>query len=103
MERRNPGLLLAGTYRDGVSLAEAIGSGERAATRVAELLGVEPVTAGSKRPARTASPRGRIEPTRLWASDRHPGSPLAGLASGWSSGPASRVRLRIRAHRDQDD
>ena len=59
VERRNPGLLLAGTYRDGVSLAEAIGSGERAATRVAELLGVEPVTAGSKRPARTASPAGQ--------------------------------------------
>jgi oxygen-dependent protoporphyrinogen oxidase len=58
VERRNPGLLLAGTYRDGVSLAEAIGSGERAATRIAELLGVEPVTAGSKRPARTASPAG---------------------------------------------
>jgi oxygen-dependent protoporphyrinogen oxidase len=59
VERRNPGLLLAGTYRDGVSLAEAIGSGERAATRVAELLGVEPVTAGSKRPARTVSPAGQ--------------------------------------------
>jgi len=59
VERRNPGLLLAGTYRDGVSLAEAIGSGERAATRVAELLGAEPVTAGSKRPARTASPAGQ--------------------------------------------
>ena len=59
VERRNPGLLLAGTYRDGVSLAEAIGSGERAATRVAELLGVEPVMAGSKRPARTASPAGQ--------------------------------------------
>ena len=59
VERRNPGLLLAGTYRDGVSLAEAIGSGERAATRVAELLGVEPVMAGSKRPARTVSPAGQ--------------------------------------------
>jgi protoporphyrinogen/coproporphyrinogen III oxidase len=56
VERRNPGLLLAGTYRDGVSLAEAMGSGERAATRVAELLGVEPVMAGSQRPARTVSP-----------------------------------------------
>jgi oxygen-dependent protoporphyrinogen oxidase len=59
VERRNPGLLLAGTYRDGVSLAEAIGSGERAAIRVAELLGVEPAMAGSKRPARTASPAGQ--------------------------------------------
>jgi protoporphyrinogen/coproporphyrinogen III oxidase len=59
VERRNPGLLLAGTYRDGVSLAEAMGSGERAATRVADLLGVEPVMAGPKRPARTASPAGQ--------------------------------------------
>ena len=59
VERRNPGLLLAGTYRDGVSLAEAIGSGERAAARVAELLGIEPVTAGSKHPARTASAAGQ--------------------------------------------
>jgi oxygen-dependent protoporphyrinogen oxidase len=59
VERRNPGLLLAGTYRDGVSLGEAIGSGERAAIRVAELLGVEPLTTGSKLPARTASPAGQ--------------------------------------------
>jgi oxygen-dependent protoporphyrinogen oxidase len=59
VERRNPGLLLAGTYRDGVSLGEAIGSGERAATRVAELLGVEPLTTGSQRPARTPSPAGQ--------------------------------------------
>ncbi|HEV8455745.1 MAG TPA: protoporphyrinogen oxidase [Gemmatimonadales bacterium] len=59
VERRNPGLLLAGTYRDGVSLAEAMGSGERAATRAAELLGVEPVAAGSKHPARTASAAGQ--------------------------------------------
>lgn len=59
VERRNPGLLLAGTYRDGVSLGEAMGSGERAATRAAELLGVEPVTAGPKRPAHTASAAGQ--------------------------------------------
>jgi oxygen-dependent protoporphyrinogen oxidase len=59
VERRNPGLLLAGTYRDGVSLGEAIGSGERAATRVAEFLGVEPLTTGSQRPARTPSPAGQ--------------------------------------------
>lgn len=43
MERSNPGLLLAGTYRDGVSLGDAIGSGERAALRTAGLLGVEEV------------------------------------------------------------
>jgi oxygen-dependent protoporphyrinogen oxidase len=40
VERRNPGLALAGTYRDGVSLGDAIRSGERAAARVADLLGV---------------------------------------------------------------
>ena len=33
-ERRNPGLALAGAYREGVSLAEAIASGEAAAERV---------------------------------------------------------------------
>jgi oxygen-dependent protoporphyrinogen oxidase len=59
VERRNPGLLLAGTYRDGVSLGEAIGSGERAATRTAALLGIEPVTTGPDHPARTASAAGQ--------------------------------------------
>jgi oxygen-dependent protoporphyrinogen oxidase len=34
-ERRNPGFALAGSYRDGVSLAEAIASGEAAAERAA--------------------------------------------------------------------
>jgi oxygen-dependent protoporphyrinogen oxidase len=43
MERTNPGLILAGTYRDGVSLGDAIGSGERAAGRIASLLGIEVV------------------------------------------------------------
>jgi oxygen-dependent protoporphyrinogen oxidase len=43
MERTNPGLVLAGTYRDGVSLGDAIGSGERAAGRIASLLGIEVV------------------------------------------------------------
>jgi oxygen-dependent protoporphyrinogen oxidase len=33
-ERRNPGLALAGSYREGVALAEAIASGEAAASRV---------------------------------------------------------------------
>jgi oxygen-dependent protoporphyrinogen oxidase len=36
-ERRNPGLALAGSYREGVSLGEAIASGEVAATRLAAL------------------------------------------------------------------
>lgn len=35
VERRNPGLALAGSYREGVSLPEAIASGEAAAERVA--------------------------------------------------------------------
>jgi oxygen-dependent protoporphyrinogen oxidase len=55
VEHRNAGLLLAGTYRDGVSLGEAIGSGERAASRVAQLVGAEAMTAGSTLPAHTGS------------------------------------------------
>lgn len=43
MEGTNPGLVLAGTYRDGVSVGDAIGSGERAAGRISALLGIEPV------------------------------------------------------------
>jgi oxygen-dependent protoporphyrinogen oxidase len=43
MERTNPGLVLAGTYRDGVSLGDAMGSGEHAAGRIASLLGIEAV------------------------------------------------------------
>jgi oxygen-dependent protoporphyrinogen oxidase len=39
-ERRNPGLALAGAYREGVALGEAVASGEAAAARVA------PVAAG---------------------------------------------------------
>ena len=45
-ERNNPGLALAGTYRDGVSLSDAMISGERAASRIGKLLGNEPVTGG---------------------------------------------------------
>jgi protoporphyrinogen/coproporphyrinogen III oxidase len=52
MERTNPGLALAGTYRDGISLNDAIGSGERAAGRIASLLGIEAV--GSVSTARPA-------------------------------------------------
>jgi protoporphyrinogen/coproporphyrinogen III oxidase len=37
-EQANPGLLLAGSYRDGISLADALASGEKAATRVAASL-----------------------------------------------------------------
>ena len=35
VERRNPGFALAGSYREGVALGEAIASGEEAAVRVA--------------------------------------------------------------------
>ena len=42
-ERRNPGFALAGSYREGVALGEAIASGEEAAARVAAL----PATIGS--------------------------------------------------------
>jgi protoporphyrinogen/coproporphyrinogen III oxidase len=59
IERRNPGLVLAGTYRDGVSLAEAIGSGERAASRLAERLGVEVAPPAIQRSARTVSTAGQ--------------------------------------------
>jgi protoporphyrinogen/coproporphyrinogen III oxidase len=39
-ERRNPGLVLAGTYRDGVSLGDAIASAEQACMRALEFLGL---------------------------------------------------------------
>jgi len=55
VERRNPGLVLAGTYRDGVSLGDAIGSGEQAATRIGELLGIDGLAAAGQPPARSAS------------------------------------------------
>jgi protoporphyrinogen/coproporphyrinogen III oxidase len=42
-ERRNPGLALAGSFREGVALGDAIASGEEAAARVAAL----PAAAGS--------------------------------------------------------
>jgi oxygen-dependent protoporphyrinogen oxidase len=55
VERRNPGLALAGTYRDGVSLGDAIGSGEQAAARIGELLGLDGLAAAGPPPARNAS------------------------------------------------
>jgi oxygen-dependent protoporphyrinogen oxidase len=45
-EQNNPGLVLAGTYRDGVSLIDAMASGERAASRMGKLLGIEPLVGG---------------------------------------------------------
>ncbi|HJR16484.1 MAG TPA: protoporphyrinogen oxidase [Gemmatimonadales bacterium] len=41
VERRNAGLILAGTYRDGVSLGDAVASAEQAVARTTEFLGAE--------------------------------------------------------------
>ena len=46
VEQNNPGLVLAGTYRDGISLNDALGSGLRAAERLSGVLGTEPVVEG---------------------------------------------------------
>jgi protoporphyrinogen/coproporphyrinogen III oxidase len=46
VEQNNPGLALAGTYRDGVSLNDAIGSGIRAADRLSTMLSKESVAGG---------------------------------------------------------
>jgi oxygen-dependent protoporphyrinogen oxidase len=56
VERRNPGLVLAGTYRDGVSLGEAMTSGEQAAARTIQRLAEG--TAGMARAAPTVSAAG---------------------------------------------
>lgn len=55
VERRNPGLVLAGTYRDGISLGDAMASGEQAAARVMHQLVEGEVPS---RPARTVSAAG---------------------------------------------
>ena len=39
VERRNPGLALAGAFREGISLSEVVASGEAAAARVAGVMG----------------------------------------------------------------
>jgi protoporphyrinogen/coproporphyrinogen III oxidase len=53
IERTNPGLVLAGTYRDGIALGEALESGERAAQRILDAATDPPPLA--QRPARTVS------------------------------------------------
>ncbi len=58
VERRNSGLVLAGTYRDGVSLGDAIASGEQAAARIGELLGIDGLAAAGQSPARSVSAAG---------------------------------------------
>ena len=52
VERRNPGFVLAGTYRDGVSLGDAITSADRAAGRLAQFLGAEEMAAAGQTPDR---------------------------------------------------
>ena len=56
VERRNPGLVLAGTYRDGISLGDAIVSGEQAAGRAIQ--GVEGDPSTLPRGVRTVSAAG---------------------------------------------
>jgi protoporphyrinogen/coproporphyrinogen III oxidase len=46
VEQANAGLFLAGTYRDGVALSDAMASGERTASRVAKLVNAEPAVGG---------------------------------------------------------
>ncbi len=58
VERRNPGLVLAGTYRDGVSLGDAINSAEQAAARIGEFLGMDGMAAAGQGPARNGSATG---------------------------------------------
>lgn len=58
VERRNPGLVLAGTYRDGVSLGDAINSAEQAAERIGEFLGMGRMAAASRSPVRSVSAMG---------------------------------------------
>jgi protoporphyrinogen/coproporphyrinogen III oxidase len=58
IERRNAGLVLAWTYRDGVSLGDAIGSAEQGAARIAEFLGIDGMAAAGERSAPGASAAG---------------------------------------------
>jgi oxygen-dependent protoporphyrinogen oxidase len=58
VERRNAGLVLAGTYRDGISVGDAISSGEAAANRIGDLLGMEAPGAAPRRQARSVSTAG---------------------------------------------
>ena len=56
VERRNPGLVLAGTYRDGVSLGDAISSAEQAAARIEGFLGVDRMAASGQPAPRVSTP-----------------------------------------------
>ncbi len=58
IERRNPGLVLAGTYRDGVSLGDAISSAEQAVARIGDFLGMDGLAAAGEGRARSVSSTG---------------------------------------------
>jgi oxygen-dependent protoporphyrinogen oxidase len=58
VERRNPGLVMAGTYRDGISLGDAMTSGEQAAARTVQHLGPDVIAGTVERSARSASAAG---------------------------------------------
>jgi len=58
VERRNPGLVLAGTYRDGISLGDAMTSGEQAAARTVQHLGPDMIAGPVGRSARSVSAAG---------------------------------------------
>ena len=92
VERRNPGLVLAGTYRDGVSLGDAIASAERAAARVAELLGTGVWPPQGRRRLQARLPRGRSESARHLVAHRHPRQRSGALADRAGSGAASGAR-----------
>lgn len=57
-ERRNQGLVLAGTYKDGISLGDAILSGEQAAGRTVQQLGYDIEPGAAQLPARSVSAAG---------------------------------------------
>jgi oxygen-dependent protoporphyrinogen oxidase len=59
IEQRNPGLVLAGTYRDGIALGEALDSGERAAHRVSDSAAVTGSPSLAQHAGRTVSRAGQ--------------------------------------------
>ncbi len=59
IERRNPGLVLAGTYRDGVALGDAISSAEQAAGRIGNFLGLGGMAAAGQGSVRSSAASGQ--------------------------------------------
>ena len=99
-ERRNPGLALAGTYRDGVALGDAIASGEQAAGRG---------SSGANLGDTEADAQGRIEPpgprfesvpgAAHWRSGRRSGFAIAVEAKGYDT---ERIEIRTTGDLVQD-